>query len=208
MLVDHHLHFERELGPPPAVTAGLLPKNQFGALTGNLDHLTLSAHDGNKPDDNHVYIWLSVPAGPVSGKYECAFNTESASGGPASQYLVKEEAIQLSNFPNYGFSSAKVSYDGLGLKQSQFATIQNGALRSAVYSWAGSASIISAYGITYSGGDGLHDIHMNSGEKAGSGHPNLVNQDGVLVFYYRPAGGQPFRRWVFIKFASQKLKKA
>lgn len=64
---------------------------------------------------------------------------------------------------------------------------------------------MTAYGVTYPKGDGIHDIHMNSGEKPGSGHANRVNQDGALVFYYAPAGEQPHRRWVFIKFATQVL---
>jgi uncharacterized protein YukJ len=59
--------------------------------------------------------------------------------------------------------------------------------------------------VTYSDGTGIHDIHMNSGEPAGSGFANRVNEDGALAFYYRPAGAPPYRRWVFIKFASQDL---
>ena len=193
------------MGPPPTRPSAHLPRNQFGALVGVLDHLTLSAHDGTHPDDNHVYIWLRVPAGPFGGKYECAFNTESSSSGSQSQFAVKEEAIQLSDIPEYGFSSAAVSYRAMGLKQSDFQPIQNGALRTSVFDWANKASLITAYGITYPGGDGLHDIHMNSGEPTGSGHPNLTNEDGVLVFYNRPQGEQPFRRWVFIKFSTQTL---
>ena len=207
-MTDFHSFHDHPLGAPPsaaAAAAGKLTKNQFGALTGNLDHLTLVPKGGSRPDDNHVYVWLRVPTGSVSGKYECAFNTESNTGGPASQFLVKEEAIKLTDFPPLGFSKATVSYKGLGLKQADFQQIQNGALRTAVYNWAGTAAFITAYGITYTGGDGLHDIHMNSGEKPGSGHPNLVNQDGALVFYYKPKGQAPFRRWVFIKFASQTL---
>lgn len=202
---DFHSHHDHPIGPPPAVSTGHLPKNLFGGLTGNLDHLTLVPKSGTHPDDNHVYVWLSVPSGTLSGKYECAFNTESNTGGPASQYLVKEEAISLTEVPPLGFTSATVSFKGLGLKQADFNQIQNGALRTAVYSWAASATLITAYGITYAGGDGLHDIHMNSGEQPGSNHPNLVNEDGALVFYYKPKGLKPFRRWVFIKFTSQTL---
>ena len=39
----------------------------------------------------------------------------------------------------------------------------------------------------------------------GSGHANRTKEDGALVFYYRNNGGEPFRRWVFIKFSTQAL---
>jgi hypothetical protein len=201
----HHSHHNHKIGPAPKSAAGRLPKNKFGALSGVLDHLTLAAHDGSHADDNHVYIWLKVPFGSLAGKYECAFNTESSDGAAASQYAVAEEAIELTDLPDDGFADASVSYAGLGLSQADFQDIENGSLRSAIYDWAGSASIITAYGVTYNDGTGLHEIHLNSGEPAGSKFPNLVNEDGALVFYYKPEGEQPFRRWVFIKFSSQTL---
>jgi hypothetical protein len=187
-VAHHHRHHHTgPIGPPPPKSTPRLPGNKFGALVGVLDHLTLSAHDGTHPDDNHVYIWIRVPAGPVTGKYECAFNTESSSTGSQTQFAVKEEAIQLSDVPENGFSSAAVSYHGLGLKQTDFQPIKNGVLRTSVFDWANKASVIAAYGVTYPGGDGLHEIHMNSGEPPGSPHP------------------KPFRRWVFIKFSTQTL---
>jgi len=202
---QHHEHHNHPLGPAPVATSGRVPGNHFGALVGIIDHLTLAAHDGPKPDDNHVYVWLKVASGPVAGKYECAFNTESTSGPAEAQYLVKDEAIGALDIPQIGFSNAKVSYKGLGLHQANFKPIANGALRTAIFDWARTATLVTAYGVTYPKGDGIHDIHMNSGEKPGSGHANRVNQDGALVFYYAPAGEQPHRRWVFIKFATQVL---
>ena len=70
---------------------------------------------------------------------------------------------------------------------------------------ADTAAMIVAYGFTYDQGDGIHDIHMNSGEPAGSSHANQVNKDGALVFYYRDERQDVLRRWVFIKFSTQSL---
>jgi hypothetical protein len=186
-----------------------LPVNQFGGLVGTVDHLTLTPHDPqdreNNPDNNHVYIWIDVPAGKYTGKYECAFNTESNQVGSTTQYYVYEERLDLADFPTVGFWDAQVSYVGLGLTQSDFRDIENGQLRSAVNNWAKDCTLVGAYGVVYSRGDGLHEIHMNSGEPAGSKYPNRENEDGALIFYYRNAGGTPFRRWIFIKFSTQDL---
>jgi hypothetical protein len=212
MLRPAHAHAQRRLNPPPRHLPGELPANQFGGLVGTVDHLTLTPHDpqnrNNNPDNNHVYIWIEVPAGRFAGKYECAFNTESNQKGSTSQYHVREEQVDLADFPTVGFWDAEVSYAGLGLTQADFQDITNGQLRSAVSNWARDCILVTAYGIVYPRGDGLHDIHMNSGERAGSQHANLSNQDGALVFYHRNADGTPYRRWVFIKFSTQDLPAA
>jgi len=204
-----HSHAHRHLNPPPSPRTGELPANQFGGLVGTVDHLTLTPHDpknrDNNPDDNHVYIWIEVPAGRYAGKYECAFNTESNQKGSTTQFYVREEEMSMADFPTVGFWDAEVSYAGLGLAQDDFRDIANGQLRSAVSNWARDCILVCAYGVVYQQGDGLHEIHMNSGERKGSKHPNLTNQDGALVFYHRNADGSPYRRWVFIKFSTQDL---
>jgi hypothetical protein len=204
-----HSHANRPLNPRPVRPHGDLPANQFGGLVGTVDHLTLTPRDpqnrNNNPDNNHVYIWIEVHAGPSAGQYECAFNTESNQQGSKSQYYVYEEAVTLADFPTVGFWPAEVSYKGLGLKQTDFTDITNGQLRSAVNNWSRDCTLVCAYGVVYKEGDGLHEIHMNSGERPGSGHANLVNEDGALVFYHRNNGGEPYRRWVFIKFSTQDL---
>jgi hypothetical protein len=133
----HHQHSftKKKLGPKPKRSKGGLPHNHFGGLIGDIDHLTLSPHDGKKPDDNHVYIWIDVPAGQQAGKYECAFNTESTDKTPTF-FAVHEEEIQPTDIPTLGFFDAEISYPGLGLKQSDFQEIQNDILRSSVFSWA------------------------------------------------------------------------
>jgi hypothetical protein len=205
MAKRQHSHAKRPLGKQVVHPSKHLPKNQFGGLVGELDHITLNPHDGPRPDDNHIYTWIRVPGGSVAGKYECAFNTESSSDSSECQFYVHEEPIEMEDFPSFGFWEAEVSYRGLGLTQDKFKPIENGQLRSAVRGWLADASMIVAYGFTYTGGDGLHDIHMNSGERPGSSHPNHTNQDGALLMYYRNERQNPYRRWVFIKFDTQEL---
>ena len=202
--MSKHHHANRPLGPKPAKKKGRLPANQFGGLTGELDHLTLAAHDGNRPDDNHVYLWLRIPSGNFAGKFEVAFNTQSSDHTDA-QYYVYEEAVDPQDIPGVGFESAEVSYTGLGLHQSDFVSIGNGTLRTMITEYAHAADLITAYGFVYGGGDGLHEVHMNSGEPAGSHFPNHVNQDGTLLFHHMHEQDGPFRRWVFLKFGTQLL---
>jgi hypothetical protein len=203
-MAHHHHTFTKKLKPKPSQAKGRLPANHFGGLVGTIDHLTLSPHDGKKPDNNHVYIWINVPAGPNAGRYECAFNTESTDTSP-TLYAVVEEEIDPTEIPTYGFEDASVSYAAMGLTEADFQVIQNGTLRSSVFNWAQHCDEIVAYGLTYNDGTGIHDIHMNSGERPGSGHANRVNQDGALAFYYRPPAAAPYRRWAFIKFSTQDL---
>lgn len=56
------------------------------------------------------------------------------------------------------------------------------------------AQRISVYGMTYTEGTGIHDVHMNTGGK-----------DGALIFYFDEQHGGPKARWVFLKFANQLL---
>src|SRR4051794_36987242 len=114
MIKKQHSHAKRQLNRRPLQTSQRLPKKQFGGLVGELDHITLSPHNGPRPDDNHIYIWLRVPGGPVAGRYECAFNTESSSYGAECQFYEHEEQIEMGDFPSFGFWQAGVSYAGLG----------------------------------------------------------------------------------------------
>src|SRR5262249_29942150 len=119
--MSHHKH-KTKLKPARKHQSSGLPHNRFGALTGVIDHLTLSPHDGSKPDDNHVYIWIEVASGGSAGKYECAFNTESTDK-TSILYAIHEEDVSASEIPLIGFSEAEVSYAGMGLKASDFTAI-------------------------------------------------------------------------------------
>ncbi len=203
--MSHFNHtFITDLKKSRSRPTGVLPGKQYGVLVGILDHLTLNAADGSPRDFNHVYLWLHVNHGPQAGRYECAFNTESVEKSKV-QYYVHEEPIENSDIPTPGFWPAKVSYQALGLKQANFSPIENGDLRSLVYHYAEQANIIAVYGRTYEEGNGMHDIHMNSGEKSDRGTGDPKNEDGVLVFYFRHETDSSRRAWVFIKFGPQTL---
>jgi len=182
---------------------GSLGGGRFGALIGVVDHLTDSPHDGVRADDNHVYLWLAIADGPAQGRYECAINTESTSGSTA-QYCLLEDETPGDELPEPGFLPVELSYAELGLNQAQFRPIVNDDLRALVGRLATACEIAVVYGVTYDNGKGMHDIHMNSGERTGR-HPNRVRQDGAVAFYRRLDGGLIHRAWVLIKFNSQSL---
>jgi hypothetical protein len=177
----------------------------FGALVGAVDHVTLQAAAGPKVRDNHVYLWLKVNWGLYSGRYECAVNAESIQKNIQVQYCVRDEEITAGDFPSVGFWKAEVSYKRLGLTQKNFHPISNGSLRSVIYHYAENCTMAAAYGVTYEEGNGLHDMHMNSGEKKGGKNPNRELGDGALVFYERHETTSSRRTWIFTKFASQSL---
>lgn len=183
--------------------SGRIPGNQFGALVGSFDHATLSPHDGTRPDDNHVYLWLSVATGEYAGRYEAAVNIHSTDGSDL-QFAETEENVPAADLPSIGFAPAKLSYAALGLAQADFRQQTEEELHVALLNLAQNAERIAVYGHTYGGGDGLHDVHMNSGEPPSSGHPNPSNQDGALIFY-RKDGDGAIAHWLFLKFASQSL---
>jgi len=181
---------------------GSIPSNVFGALTGKFDHWTLSAHDGNHPDNNHIYIWLIVESLMNTGKFEAAVNVESSKAvGNATpeklelHYYLRDETVPVDQWPAEGFAqNAALSYAGLGLHESEFTMVTSGALRTLVATDALQAQLVSVYGMTYSEGTGIHDVHMNK-----------LNKDGALIFYFDEKNGGPKARWVFLKFANQPL---
>jgi len=201
---QRHVHL-KPLRPRPERPAGPLEGNVFGALVGTVDHVTLAAETGPKARDNHVYLWLKVNWGPHFGRYECAFNADSYQADMPVQFCLHEEEITPGDFPSVGFWNASVSYKRLGLKQADFCPVLGGTLRSLIYHYAAQCNLASAYGVTYKEGNGLHDIHMNSGEKKSGKNPNRDLEDGVLAFYRRHSTTASRRTWIFTKFASQSL---
>ena len=188
-------------------SAGKLPSSKFGVLVGSFGHATLVPEGSSRPDNNHIYLWVTIPNGEFTGSYECAFNIHSTD---ASNVLFtdQEEDLTGQTLPQSGFKVTSLSYTDLGVKDADFVAIQQGDLQSIVTHYAETCDQMAAYGMTYPDGTGLHDIHMNSGEPAGSAHPERVGQDGALVFYFQ-GGAQdqprPYARWVLIRFDTQHL---
>ncbi len=195
---DHQFVYKR-----PA-QAGL-PPNQFGALSGPFDHVTLVPEGKTRPDNNHVYLWIRVPSGPVAGVFECAFNIHSTDQSNVL-FTAWEEDLTGKAVPSPGFTATPLSYAQLGLKDADFKPVAQGDLQTLVTGYAQTCHGMTAYGTTYSDGTGLHDIHLNSGEPPGNGHPNQVGHDGALVFYFTPAApAPPVARWIFVRFDTQHL---
>lgn len=194
----HNLQHTEPLKKQKHHSHGTIPANVYGALTGTFDHWTLSAHNGTHADDNHIYLWL-VSGG---GKFEAAVNVESSKiVGDASpdkrelSYSLHDETVPMDQWPAIGFSgNASLSYAALGLHEADFTIVTSGALRTLIATDAMHAQRISVYGMTYTEGTGIHDVHMNTGGK-----------DGALIFYFDEQHGGPKARWVFLKFANQVL---
>jgi len=172
----------------------------YGAIVGTIDGPLSDA------DDNHVFIPVRVAVGNHAGRYRLAFNTESTAGHAPVQYYVHDEPITMADVPSEEFTTdASLSYTEIGLHQAIFRTVSNGRLRTIVHDSAQASDLVSAYGVTFNDGTGMHDLHFNNGEPAGSHHANRPNQDGALVFYYFNRSGATTRRWIFIKFQTQHL---
>jgi hypothetical protein len=196
VFMSHHHH---SLLNPVAPGSHRLPHNAYGAIVGTVDGPMSDA------DDNHVFIFVRIAAGEIAGRYQLAFNTESTDHSSV-QYDIHDEPITMADVPSEGFTTdASLSYTDLGLHQSNFQTVLNGKLRTIVHDSAQDSDLIAAYGFTFSDGGGMHDLHFNNGEPAGSGHSNQPNHDGALAFYSLNRSGQTTRRWIFIKFQTQKL---
>ncbi len=84
----------------PRVSTAKLPALQFGFLVGTFDHSTLVPEGKTRPDNNHIYLWIRVPSGPLAGQFECAFNIHSADGaGADAEVLFTERRQDLANMP-------------------------------------------------------------------------------------------------------------
>lgn len=201
--MSHHNHQHTQpLARHPTHTHGTVTPNVYGALTGTFDHWTLTPHNGTHADDNHIYVWLNVASLMATGKFECAVNIESSKlVGDASsdkkdlRYFLYDEMAAENEWPAPGFSAdAALSYKKLRLTEKDFTVVASGALRTLVATDALHCQRISVYGMTYTDGTGIHDVHMNTDD-----------HDGALIFYFDESHGGPKARWVFLKFANQTL---
>lgn len=186
-----------------------LPSDRFGVLVGTYHHQSLTPQGKSAPDDNHVYLWVKVPDAPgrAGGTYECAFNIHSTLGSLV-QFAEMEEELEDADLPEPGFYPTTLSYRDLELTDLDFSPVRDGDLHILVSQYAERCDRMAAYGTTYDDGTGMHDLHMNSGERRGSWHKReeRSGEDGALVFYFRRSRSPALiARWVCIKFATQTL---
>ena len=169
---------------------------------------------GGSDTGRHIYLALKIPSGTSAGIYECAVNIESDDLTEVF-FAQRIEDIDPSQIPAFGFTQGvKLSYNSgpdatyLGLEDSDFAEIVNDNLYKTITGLTQGCDAVAAYGFTYTGGDGIHDIHMNSGYDDSDADENRPRQDGAIAFYFNmESGGQQkaFANWVFIKFDDQSI---
>jgi hypothetical protein len=205
-------HFAKSL---PATGAGL-PRSVFGRLVGQFRFASHIPLRGGQNTGRHLYLALNVPSGPNPGLYEAAVNIRSDEG---TEVLFTEriENVAAANLPAPGFQGGvKLAYGTgpstsdttfLGLSDADFQPIENDSLYDRLSGLTQGCAAVAVYGVTYSSGDGIHDVHMNSGTAQGDAHAadDRVHEDGAIAFYFNLDQQQAFAHWVFIKFSSQRV---
>src|SRR5262249_37819486 len=124
---------------------------------------------GGKDTGRHIYLSLKVPKGSHSGVFECAVNIRSDEGTEVL-YTQRIEDLDSAGAPGDGFTGGvHLSYgpggsqsdpDFMGLKDADFKPIVNDDLYQVIADLSQGCDRIAAYGVTYSDGTGIHDIHM------------------------------------------------
>jgi uncharacterized protein YukJ len=118
-----------------------------------------------------------------------------------------------------GFSSdARLVYEGgagagvdhMGLKNDDFQEIENNELYTRISDLTQNCDFVEVYGVTYSGGDGIHDVHMNHGTDPSDPHSrdDHPNQDGAIAFHFTVSSSgdsQKYAHWIFVRFETQTL---
>jgi hypothetical protein len=182
---------------------GLLPHTKFVGLTGEFAGLSALSSATGKPDERHVFVWVRVATGPFQGVYESAIDVHSnrpdgdAPDPEEVKYYLADEATPEGEWPPVGVNEkAEVSYQGLGLKESQFVLAELSDLHTLLAGYAQKCDRMTVFGVTYSDGTGIHDAHMDDQNR---------NEDGAVVFYFSSTNDGPVARWVFLKFQQPKL---
>ena len=206
-------HFSRQR---PTIGASL-PAETFGRLVANFKFSSHVPLRGGRNTGRHIYLALNVPSGPQGGMFECAVNIRSDEN---TEVRYTQRTEDVSELPDFGFDrTATLAYGqgssrdipSLGLTNADFAAIQNDDLYNQISDLARSCDRIAVYGVTYDSGDGIHDVHMNSGTDPNDEHSrdDRIDGDGAIVFYFTMQSGdqqRSFAQWILIKFASQRLQ--
>jgi hypothetical protein len=198
----------------PTVGASL-PREVYGRLVGEFESSSHTPRRSDRDNVRHIYLDVKVPSGQYAGIDECAVNVESDDRTEVL-YCERMEDLSSGDLPPDGFDeTVRLSYgsgdspDDMGLTDSDFQTIDHADLYSRIANLAQNCDRIAAYGVTYSDGTGIHDVHMRSGtEYHGRVSNEHANQDGAIAFYYNleaNAEKKSYAIWVFIKFDNQTI---
>ena len=197
--------------------SGNLPTRIFGRLVGGFQFASHVPLAGGSNTGRHIYLAIKVDHGEFSGTYEAAFNIRSDEGTEV-QFAEKQTNLSPSDIPAPGFTSGiKFSYgtgpqggdiEFAGLSDGDFNAIENDQLFDKINSLTQGSDVVAVYGLTYSpNGNGLHDVHMNSGTNPDDPHASgdRDHEDGAIAFYFNLSGENAFVHWVFVKFTSQRV---
>jgi uncharacterized protein YukJ len=205
----------RRFTPLRPTVGALLPREVYGRLVGEFQSSSPTPRRSEQETSRHIYLDVKIASGGYAGIFECAVNVESDDLTEVL-YCERIEDLEAGDAPPDGFDgSVQLSYgsgsrddqDDMGLTDSDFQTIAHDDLYNRLAELAQDCDRIAAYGVTYSDGTGIHDIHMRSGtEYGGQVSHEHAQQDGAIAFYYNlEAGGEKktYATWVFIKFDDQ-----
>jgi hypothetical protein len=172
----------------------------YGTVVGTFDGAAPLGH-GNP------HSRFEVNAG--GKRYEADINTQSmlnpdgSPGGSNVEYAERDQYV--SSMPQAGETDGgELSYDAEGLHESDFQPISNEQFGAQLQQLARHADRIALTGKMYHdpGKNGIHDIHMNSGNDDAS--RDDPGHDGAVSFYTQE-GDRVKEQTVFIKFQSQHL---
>ena len=204
-------HFTNHVLP-----AGNLPTKTFGRLVAEFQFASHVPLAGGHDTGRHIYLALRVTAGQFAGLYEAAVNIRSDEGTEV-QFAERLENLNAADLPKPGFQSGvKLAYgtgqeegvDFMGLADGDFQEIEHDELYDKISKLTEGSNVVAVHGVTYDpDGNGIHDVHMNSGTTSGDTHAgdDRDREDGAIAFYFDLGNGKAFAHWVFIKFASQSV---
>lgn len=189
-------------GRPARLPARNLEPGGFVSVVGLFDHASDFAVCHPRQDRHHLYVWVEVPT--TGELYECAVNTRLSPQSLMQAAFFRQE----SPWPEWGLSRGSLSYSrDLDLREGDFREEQRTPLTDELKGLLSGCARLQVLGFAYATGDGLHDVHQNSGEPSDSSRPDRPGCDGALVLYFDERRGLPAHAlWVCLKFAGQRLK--
>ena len=182
-----------------------LPSAAYLSIVGSYGYLSSAPQHYNRTTHDHAFLWIAEPnSGCI---YECALHT-ALTFQSQIQTCLFTEPCPLTDWPQFGIDADKafLSYQDLGLKQSDFRSVGQKALGDEINGLAVRSDRIQIYGFSHKEGNGLHDVHQNSGESPNVRRLNRPGQDGCIIFYYAERGQVlAHRLFLGMKFENQHL---
>jgi hypothetical protein len=197
-----------------------LPRSTFGRLVATFESSSPIPLHGGKDSGRHIYLALKVAdESPQHGIFECAVNVRSEEG---TEVLFADRIEQSPPPLSPGFTSdVHLTYGSgpsagddvaLGLTDDDFSRIQNDNLFDRIRNLADDCDLVEVYGVTYDDGQGVHDVHMNSGTdpRDKTAKDDRVRQDGAIAFHFARQSGadkDSYAHWILVRFDVQTIAK-